>query len=50
MAFFSVFFIPFVFRFITPFRLYDGFVRIEDLYLEFVFATLAWALRMMTWQ
>ena len=27
-AFFSVFFITFVFRFITPFRLYDGFVRI----------------------
>ena len=46
--FFSVFFITFVFGIITLFRLYDGFM--DHLYLEFVFATLAWASRVMMWQ
>ena len=33
--FFSVFFITFVFGFITPFQLYDGFARITYIWSSF---------------
>ena len=36
VAFFSVFFITFVFGFITPFQLYDGFVRITYIWSSFL--------------